>query len=36
VKGVGEKELRTSFDHTKEETLRAALASAAPSVSTAA
>jgi uncharacterized membrane protein len=36
LKGVGGKVLRTSFDHTKEEALRAALAAAAPSVSTAA
>jgi uncharacterized membrane protein len=36
LKGVGGKVLRTSFDHTKEEALRAALAAAAPSVNTAA
>jgi uncharacterized membrane protein len=36
LKGVGGKVLRTSFDHTKEEALRAALGAAAPSVSTAA
>jgi uncharacterized membrane protein len=36
LKGVGGKVLRTSFDHTKEEALRAALAAAAPSVSSAA
>jgi len=36
LKGVGGKVLRTSFDETKEEALRAALAAAAPSVSTAA
>jgi uncharacterized membrane protein len=36
LKGVGGKVLRTSFDHTKEEALRAALAAAAPTVSTAA
>jgi len=38
LKGVGGKVLRTSFDHTKEESLRAALAAATaaqPSVSTA-
>jgi uncharacterized membrane protein len=36
LKGLGGKVLRTSFDHTKEEALRAALAAAAPRVSTAA
>jgi uncharacterized membrane protein len=30
LKGVGGKVLRTSFDHTKEDALRAALAAAAP------
>ena len=36
LRGVGGKVLRTSFDHTKEETLRAALASANSAVSSAA
>jgi uncharacterized membrane protein len=36
LKGVGGKVLRTSFDETKEEALRAALAAASPSVSSAA
>jgi uncharacterized membrane protein len=39
LKGLGGKVLRTSFDHTKEESLRAALTAAAatqPSVSSAA
>ena len=36
LKGVGGKVLRTSFDDTKEEALRAALAAAAPSVAPAA
>src|SRR5258708_6682007 len=36
LKGVGGKVLRTSLDQTKEDALRAALAAAAPSVSTAA
>src|SRR5215468_7295834 len=34
LKGVGGKVLRTSLDQTKEDALRAALAAAAPSVST--
>jgi uncharacterized membrane protein len=36
LKGVGGKVLRTSFDDTKEEALRAALAAASPSVTPAA
>jgi len=36
LKGIGGKVLRTSLDQTKEDALRAALAAAAPSVSTAA
>jgi uncharacterized membrane protein len=36
LKGVGGRVLRTSLDETKEEALRAALAAAAPSVSSAA
>jgi uncharacterized membrane protein len=35
LKGVGGKVMRTSFDHTKEEALRAALAEASKSVPTA-